>query len=243
MVISVVDARNHNSRQQEFTTKSTQLTDEVVRNFEDGGGIRAGPMKKPRSIEEWEEAISEHRKGVIIFHRDLFNSKAFLELSNNPIYVSVLLAAHEQIYYEKKSKNSNRPGLKNGGKIYLPQNLLKARRIKSNKTIADAKKKLVELGFLDVVETGSVHHASVFRVSYRWREYPNGGYLPKEKKLPGESLYSDYGLQNPEHPVNKKRHAKKMSVQKSNVNAVQKLNVTEVPSVQDLNVENPQIFQ
>ena len=43
--------------------------------------------------------------------------------------------------------------------------MLKARAVKSNPTIAEAKRRLVELGFLDVVQTGTVHQAGVFKVS------------------------------------------------------------------------------
>jgi hypothetical protein len=131
-----------------------------------------------------------------------------LELSKKPHHVLVLWAALEQVYYEKKTKNNRgRRVLQNGGIVYLPQNMLKVRGIKSNKTIAEAKKKLVELGFLDVMESGSVHNAGVFKVSDRWRKYPHDDYLQKDQKLPGISLYG--GLKNPDHPVNKKRREKK----------------------------------
>jgi hypothetical protein len=169
-------------------------------------------MKQPRSVEDWQNSVSEHKKGVIIIPRAMFNSQAFLELSKKPLHVLVLLAALNQVYYEKKRKNDRR-AFANGGIIYLPQNLLKARGVNANATIAEAKKRLVELGFIDVVETGSVHHAGVFKVSERWSKYPHGDYLPKDQKLPGTSLYSEFGFTSPEHPVTKKRHAKKTSVQ------------------------------
>ena len=46
----------------------------------------------------------KHKKGVIIFYRDMFNSKAFLELSKKPHHVFVLLAALNQVYYQGKTK-------------------------------------------------------------------------------------------------------------------------------------------
>src|SRR5208337_4499579 len=111
-------------------------------------------MKEAKTVEWWEQNISSHKKGVIILRRDMYNSVAFLELSKKPSHVVVLMAALNQVYYEKKSKGSNRQVLKNGGALYLTQNMLKARGVKSNNTIAEAKKKLVELGFLDVLEYG-----------------------------------------------------------------------------------------
>jgi hypothetical protein len=169
-------------------------------------------MKKPKTIEEWEVSIAQHKRGVVIIQRAMFNSKAFLELSKRPLHVLVLLAAINQVFYDKKG-NTGKRAFANGGIIYLPQNLLKARGVNANATIAEAKKRLVELGFIDVVETGSVHHAGVFKISERWSKYPHGDYLPKDRKLPGTSLYSEYGFTSPEHPVTKKRHAKKTSVQ------------------------------
>jgi hypothetical protein len=143
-------------------------------------------MKQPRSIEEWEESIDNDRKGkrgnFRILERGMFNSKAFLELSKKPTHVLVFLAAMNQVEYEKRDKNSNRQVLRNGGRIYLPQNMLKARGVNSNATIAEAKKTIVELGFLDVMETGSVNHASIFQMSYRWQKYPDGDYRPNEHK-------------------------------------------------------------
>ncbi len=88
----------------------------------------------------------------------MFNSKAFLELSKKPHHVLVLLAALNQVYYKGKDKNNKgRSVIQNGGIVYLTQNMLKARAVKSNPTIAEAKRRLVELGFLDVVQTGTVH--------------------------------------------------------------------------------------
>jgi len=201
-------------------------------------------MKQAKTEDEWLEHVSSHKKGVVIIQRNLYNSQAFLELSKKPTYVLVLLAALEQVYFEKKSNRSQRRLIKNGGLIYLPQNMLKTRGVKSNKTIAEAKKKLVELGFLDVVETGSVHHAGVYRISFRWQKYPNGDYHPKDQTLPGMSLYSEHGLKDPDHPVNKERRDKKKnSVQKMNVTPIQEMNVMESGSIQKMNEENPQIFQ
>ena len=202
-------------------------------------------MKQPKTIEEWKESISGHKIGVIIISRNMYNSAAFRELSKKHSYVSVLLAALDQVYFEKKTKNNRgKRRLQNGGIIYLPQNMLKARGIRSNKTIAEAKRRLVELGFLDVVETGSVHHAAVFRISDRWREYPNGDYRPKDNKLPGKSLHEEYGLKSQDHPVNKKRREKKKtSVQEMNVAPVQEMNVAELDSIQKMNEERPEIFQ
>jgi hypothetical protein len=198
-----------------------------------------GEMKEPKTVEEWEESIDSHKKGVVIVPRDLFNSKAFRELSEKPTHVLVLLAALNQVYYGKKSKSQkDRPVILNEGKVYLPQNMSKTRRVNSNSTIANAKKRLVELGFLDVVETGSMHNASVFQISERWRKYPHGDYHPKDQKLPGRSLYSEHGLGNPDHPVNKERRRKQKSVQEMNVNAVQEMNEEKSHAIQKSNEEN-----
>ena len=168
-------------------------------------------MKKPKTQDQWEESIAEHKKGVIILERRMYNSAAFRELSEHPKHVLVLLVALNQVFWEKK-KNSKKGKriMANGGRVYLPQNALKARGIKSNGTIAEAKKRLVELGFLDVLETGSVNNAAVFQISYRWRQYPNGDCMPKDKKEPGCCLYANSTLKNPDHPINRKRREKNL---------------------------------
>ena len=200
-------------------------------------------MEDHKTTEWWEENISSNKKGVIILHRDMYNSAAFLELSKKPSHVVVLMAALNQVYYERKSQTSNRQVLSNGGILYLPQNMLKVRGVKSNKTIAEAKNRLVELGFLDVLEYGTLHKASKFLISNRWRKYPNGDYHSKEQSPPGKSLYSEHGLKNPDHPVNRARRAKKMSVQKMNEAPIQEMNETELQPIQKMNEESPQIFQ
>ena len=176
------------------------------------GNTRWGlEMKKPKTQDQWAESIAEHKEGVIILERRMYNSPAFRELSKKRTHVLVLLVALNQVFWEKK-KNSKkgRRTMANGGIVYLTQNELKERGIKSGGTIAEAKKRLVELGFLDVLETGSVNNAGKFQISERWRQYPNGDYEPKDQKLPGRCLYENYSLKNPEHPIHRKRREKNL---------------------------------
>ena len=85
--------------------------------------------------------------------------------------------------------------LLNKGEFGLPTKYLQERGIKGEDTIARAKKRLVELGFMDVVTQGSFAKTGRFRYSDRWRTY-NAIAVISEKgqpvydgPLPGYCLY------------------------------------------------------
>ncbi|MFC1834293.1 hypothetical protein ACFL2Q_06105 [Thermodesulfobacteriota bacterium] len=75
--------------------------------------------------------------------------------------------------------------LLNRGEFGLPTKYVQERGIKGEDTISRAKKRLVEIGFLDVVDQGSFAKAGRFRYSDRWRNY-NSGNLSKEN---GDPIY------------------------------------------------------
>ncbi len=50
------------------------------------------------------------------------------------------------------------------------------------------RKELVEKGFLDVKKSGSYLNCGVFKVSGRWRYYPNGDYKPQDQPPAGISM-------------------------------------------------------
>jgi len=142
----------------------------------------------------------------------MFNSEAFSALSGKE--VKMLLTALNQLEFEKTSKTKQgaraSEAIKNEGRVYLTENELKARGITGKPTITKGKRKLVEIGFLDVVETGSVHHPAVFKISDRWRKYPDGDYRRKDQIPIGRSLHAEHSLANPEHPIHKKRREDKL---------------------------------
>jgi hypothetical protein len=203
-------------------------------------------MKEPRSKDDWEEIRRRNHggKGYFCFDRKLYNSEAFKELSKKPKHVLVLLCALNQLWQEKEDKSAkNRRKFRNGGRVHLVQNELKERHGLANATIAEAKKRLVELGFLDVVEVGDVFNAGVFCFSYRWEEYPLGDYRPKDERPAGKLAYPDNSLKNPDHPINrarqqKKREQEKTSMQELNVESIQEMNVSITPPIQQLNEES-----
>ena len=73
--------------------------------------------------------------------------------------------------------------LLNKGQFGLPTRYLQERGIKGEETISKAKKRLVQMGFLDVMEQGSFAKAGWFRYTDRWRTY-NWGALFKEDGTP-----------------------------------------------------------
>jgi hypothetical protein len=151
---------------------------------------------QPKTIREWR---SERRKkakqegGYIIIPMELWNGEAFYALSKSEKLT--LLECMAQLRYapnsaKKREKYSSASLFKcglgyllNNGEFGLPTKYLQERGIKGEETISKAKRKLVELGFLDVVQQGSFTKAGRFRYSDRWRTY-NPGALFNEDGTP-----------------------------------------------------------
>ena len=147
---------------------------------------------RPKTIEEWQ---SERRKkakqegGFILIPMEMWNGEAFHALSKAEKLV--LLESMAQLRYAPKSakKRDGIPKdslfkcglgyLLNRGEFGLPTKYLQERGIKGEDTISRAKRRLVVIGFLDVVDQGSFAKAGRFRYSDRWRSY-NSGSLSKE---------------------------------------------------------------
>jgi len=84
----------------------------------------------------------------------------------------------------------------NADRLILTTNEIKARRgVTSERTISNARKRLVEIGFLDVVQPSKFPQPGIFALSDRWRKYPDGNYLPLDNKPVSFAPYS----RKPEH--------------------------------------------
>jgi hypothetical protein len=151
---------------------------------------------RPKTVEEWR---SERRKkakregGFILIPMELWNGEAFHALQKAEKLI--LLECLSQLRYAPKSTSKREKipkdslfkcslgHLLNKGEFGLPTKYLQERGIKSEETISRAKKRLVELGFLDVVTQGSFTKAGRFRYSDRWRLYGSEA-LSKENGTP-----------------------------------------------------------
>ncbi|MFH1117533.1 MAG: hypothetical protein V1792_26735 [Pseudomonadota bacterium] len=155
-------------------------------------------LKKPKTIAEWRKERlrkAKQEKGFILIPMELWNGEAFHALTKAEKLI--LLECLSQLRYapRSKKKQSGIPKdqifqcglgpLLNKGEFGLPTKYLQERGIKGEDTIARAKKRLVALGFIDVVTQGSFAKAGRFRYSDRWRTY-NSGPLMSEH---GEPLY------------------------------------------------------
>lgn len=78
---------------------------------------------------------------------------------------------NEIAFQRRVCSNAGSDNLLHSGEFGLPTKYLQERGIKGEKTISKAKKKLVEVGFLDVVQQGSFVKAGRFRYFDRWRTY------------------------------------------------------------------------
>jgi len=153
---------------------------------------------RPKTVEEWR---SERRKkakregGFILIPMEMWNGEAFHALTKSEKLI--LLECMTQLRYAPGSNKrrdkipkdslfkSSLGYLLNKGEFGLPTKYLQERGIKGEDTIARAKKRLVQLGFMDVVTQGSFSRAGRFRYSDGWRTY-NSATLSSEH---GEPLY------------------------------------------------------
>ena len=150
-------------------------------------------LKKPKTIAEWRKERlrkAKQEKGFILIPMELWNGEAFHALTKAERLI--LLECLSQLRYaprDKKKQNKiardqlfhcSLGWLLNKGEYGLPTKYLQERGIKGEDTIARAKKRLVELGFMDVVTQGSLAKAGRFRYSDRWRTYNAAGLMSEQ---------------------------------------------------------------
>jgi hypothetical protein len=140
-------------------------------------------LKKPKTIEEWRKGRlrkAKQEKGFILIPMELWNGEAFHSLEKSEKLI--LLECLSQLRYASGGKKRARipkdqlfqhglGTLLNKEEFGLPTKYLQERGIKGEDTIARAKKKLVQVGFMDVVTQGSFSKAGRFRYSDRGRTY------------------------------------------------------------------------
>ena len=172
-------------------------------------------MKKPKSVEEW-RARGKKSPGFRLLTREILFSQAFSGLSGSA--VKLLLLAWDQVMFEpnntrnKRDRKRNLGGVMKNDIIVVPHNGAKAVGVTSSATITKARKELIANGFLDVEETGSVHAATRFKISERWRKYPDVKCAPDDHRPAGKSLYAKSTLKNPAHPILKRKKRGRLEV-------------------------------
>ncbi len=162
------------------------------------------PRPRPKTVEDWKEIRKEQYKnagdrgGFRLLPTKVLDSDAFNELSKTAKLI-LIISLRQIDYWHKKHKNvpkreSSIGVLRNDGRFSLPSNMLKERGISSSQTIAAARKEIVEAGFWEVVETGTLYNSGVFRWSDNWLTYNQGSPLKRNgidssSKTPGYCLY------------------------------------------------------
>lgn len=166
--------------------------------------------KKIKEVEDYRKELDRDTKSkrgnFRILPRGILNSRAFAELNKAGIIVT--LAMLDKLSYEKKGSKSRKGNSSVVGKLVddkfvLTNNELKARGLKSSEAIAKGRREAWNLGFFDVVKSGTVVQHGQFRYSNRWTKYPDGDYLPKNQPPPGKCLYPKTKSKlTPENAVN-----------------------------------------
>ena len=77
----------------------------------------------------------------------------------------------------------------NKGEFVITNNELIARGLKSPDSITRGRQEAWKLGFYDVVKTGTLMNYGIYRYSERWKNFPDGDYLPHDQPNPGKCLY------------------------------------------------------
>lgn len=158
-------------------------------------------FREIKTVQIWRAELDRDASGkrgaFRILSRQIFNSVAFAALGGSGTIV--VLSILNKLEYEKQGRK-NRKGvptgqgkLRNSGQFSLTVNELVARGL-SESTATRARKKAWELGFFDVIESGTVHHVGVYRYSERWKAYPDGNYGPDGQQAPGKNVYPESGF-------------------------------------------------
>ena len=161
--------------------------------------------REAKTVEQWRQELDQDaangRGRFMILPRALFNSQAFAALGGTATVV--VLAILNKLGYDKRG-TKDRKGVKtrhamlrNGGEFCITINELVARGL-SRSSATRARFVAWELGFFDVLEPGTIHHAGRYRYSERWKQYPAGDYKPIGQQFPGKNLYPENGFRKTE---------------------------------------------
>jgi hypothetical protein len=151
--------------------------------------------------------------GFRIVPRKVLDSDAFNELSKTAKIVLILSLAELDYWNRKKHKGLPKRScsvgdLRNDGRFSLPNNLLVERGVKGSDTFARVRKELVQAGFWDVVETGTLQQSGVFRWSDRWLLHGQTGERDRKRQDPdakpaGYCLYPNIERHNQDRRAEK----------------------------------------
>ena len=158
-------------------------------------------FREAKTVEQWRDEIDRDAAGgrgkFRILPREIFNSRAFTALGGSGTIVA--LAILNRLEYDKRGKK-DRKGVKvecsvlrNNGEFQLTVNELVARGL-SRSTATRARFLAWELGFFDVIESGTLYHAGRYRYSERWRKFPDGDYRSVGQLPLGRNVYPENGF-------------------------------------------------
>ncbi|MFC1833120.1 hypothetical protein ACFL2Q_00110 [Thermodesulfobacteriota bacterium] len=161
-----------------------------------------------KSVEDWQEEMQENSKGkrgdFRLLSRQMLNSEAFRLLSRSGMVC--VLAMLDELRYEKRKKGRkgvrlNGSALKDQGRFVITINELVARGL-SRSSATRGRKEAWQLGFFDVEQSGSIHHAGRFRYSERWKDFPKPSSEPTGQQPPGRNIYPQSGFFKKKAPEN-----------------------------------------
>lgn len=150
---------------------------------------------KPRpvkTIEDWTRDIDHEAAGKLgrwrFLSREIFSSAAYRALTlpeREVLHCFLNRVTYRVGKQDKRRMKSGKTAPTNGNRLIVTNGEIKARGgVKSDRTIAAARRRLVEIGFLDVVESAAFPQCGVFALSERYRAYPSGEFGPPAAAKP-----------------------------------------------------------
>lgn len=154
--------------------------------------------REHKTVDEWSADIDREVNGKRgawkILSREVFSSRAYRDLSlpqREVLHCYLNKVKFTKPDTSKRRMRNNRSVPENPRDLIVTNNEIKARRgVTSDTTISKARKRLVEIGFLEVIRPCRFPQPGVFGLSDRWKEYPNGDYKPKDNRPASFAPYS-----------------------------------------------------
>jgi len=156
---------------------------------------------QPRSVEEWElqlreDVLHQSRGQFRLLTREMVNSLAFRSLSKGGMVMVIAMmdkiSYHRKGSHKQKGVTTERALLRNGGEFVVTANELIARGVSASSATRGRKEAWYK-GFFDVLWYGTVHRPGRYRISWRWKKYPEGDYRPEGQSPPGMNVYPNSG--------------------------------------------------
>lgn len=144
---------------------------------------------EPKTVAEWGRIIdnecSAKLGGWKIVQRCVFSSRAYRALTlpqREILFCYLNKVVFKKLEKRQRTNAKHRPEAINARNLIVTNGEIRARGgVRSETTMASARKRLVEIGFLDIVREGQFPQPGIYALSDRYLNFPDGDYRPEPK--------------------------------------------------------------